>query len=417
MVRTAWLQRPPLVRRDWLPELVVLLTAALLTVVVFALTPLDLAVARAFYRPGAPNSWPLAERPLARLLYGAAPWVTASLVLVGLAMLATSVLRRRDRLRREAIFLLAAVVIGPGVIVNGVFKDHWHRPRPRDVVELGGTRAYVPPLLRGSAGGGSFPCGHCSVGFLYAAGWWIWKRRRPVRARLALAAGMAAGSGIGLARMAAGGHFLSDIVWSALLALGIAHALYHYVLRLPAHERAIAAGAPATTLPPLLQHALVAAAAAGGVVVLLALFAMPHGTPVAARLPLQGARALEVTARRADVEVVIVDAPARDGAEVVVQGELHGFGLPQSKLGTRTLAIAGSPPAVRFEVVEDGWFTDLDCQLRVEVPSTLERVAVRVEDGNLRARDVSRGGVVRAGRLRLALVTAHGSVNAAAGPR
>jgi lipid A 4'-phosphatase len=38
--------------------------------------------------------------------------------------------------------------------------------------------------------------------------------------------GLAVGFALGLGRMAAGGHFLSDVIWSALLALGLAHALY-----------------------------------------------------------------------------------------------------------------------------------------------------------------------------------------------
>jgi len=112
-----------------------------------------------------------------------------------------------------------------------VFKDHWDRPRPRDVVEFGGTLHYTPAPWRGE-GGSSFPCGHCSVGFLYASGWWVWKSRRPRWARASLALGLALGAALGLGRMAAGAHFLSDVIWSALLALGLAHVLYFHVLRL-----------------------------------------------------------------------------------------------------------------------------------------------------------------------------------------
>ncbi len=63
-------------------------------------------------------------------------------------------------------FLILSVVIGPGLIINAVFKDHWDRPRPRDVVEFGGMLQCTPAPLRGESGE-SFPCGHCSVGFLY----------------------------------------------------------------------------------------------------------------------------------------------------------------------------------------------------------------------------------------------------------
>jgi len=80
--------------------------------------------------------------------------------------------------RVNGAFLILSVVIGPGLIINAVFKDHWDRPRPRDVVEFGGMLQCTPAPLRGESGE-SFPCGHCSVGFLFASGWWLWKRRRP----------------------------------------------------------------------------------------------------------------------------------------------------------------------------------------------------------------------------------------------
>ena len=61
---------------------------------------------------------------------------------------------------------------------------------------------------------------------------WIWKRRRPGWARASLALELAVGFALGLGRMAAGAHFLSDVIWSALLSLGLAHVLYYHILRL-----------------------------------------------------------------------------------------------------------------------------------------------------------------------------------------
>src|SRR5262249_17281468 len=149
------------------------------TAAVFSLTRLDIVAARAFYRPGQPDPWPLAHRFPWSALYGAAPWITASLVLAGLAALGAGALRGPGTLRQTGVFLLLCVILGPGLTVNVLFKDHWGRPRPRDLTELGGTATYVPPLVPSRQGGASFPCGHCSVGFLYAAGWWTWRRTHP----------------------------------------------------------------------------------------------------------------------------------------------------------------------------------------------------------------------------------------------
>lgn len=389
-----------------------LLALAAAAVLLFATPRLDLLAERPFYRPNGLDHWPLAREPVVAALYGAAPWVTASLVLAGLGALAFALARGRDLLRRQAVFLLLAVVLGPGLVVNVVFKDHWHRPRPRDVVELGGELPYQPPLVPRRGSGGSFPCGHCSVGFLYGAGWWIWKRRRPAWARASLAAGLVAGFALGAGRMAAGGHFLSDVVWSGLLALGIAHALYCHVLRVPAHERALAAGAAAPSRWPRLRHAAAALAALGGLAVLAALFATPHGTPISARLPLAGLapapRVFELDARRSEVELVI---EAMATPVVSVRGELHGFGLPTSRLEERTELDPGPPATLRYRVVQRGWFTDLDGLVRVELPAeSFRRVTVRLGHGDIRVSDPT--GAVAAGRLTLDLATADGRVRA-----
>ena len=170
----------------------------------FANGALDLAAARFFYSTRE-DHWPLGGEMPWSLLYKMAPWITASLVLGAMGALAVGFVRKREQLRRDATFVLLALVLGPGLLVNGVFKDHWNRPRPRDLIEFGAQWHYAAAPLRGE-GGKSFPCGHCSVGFLYAVGWWIWRRRRPRRAAVALAAGVVVGTALGIARLAAGGH-------------------------------------------------------------------------------------------------------------------------------------------------------------------------------------------------------------------
>lgn len=390
--------------RGGLPGLLLLSAIAAAVTVLFAVTRLDVAAARVFYSPHALDHWPLAKELPWSVLYRLAPWITAVLVLSGLAALALGIFRGHGDWRRHGIFLLLSVVIGPGLLVNTLFKDHWGRPRPRDIVEFGGPLHYRTAPLPGGEGGASFPCGHCSVGFLFAAGWWMWRRRRPVRAWGSLALGIAAGFALGLGRMAAGGHFLSDVVWSALLALGVAHVLYYYVLRVPLYE-SLEAGA-AVPRGPLsrAQRWLVAGAALGGLGVLLALFAAPHGTELAAEIPLTvSPRTFEVSARMANVEIVIVDAPAD---HVSIQGELHGFGLPLSRLEARADLTF---PVLRYRIEQHGWFTDLDGVVRARVPAgDLARIAVHLDRGNIRVTDATRAGVVRTGRIRLDLRTAAG---------
>ena len=220
--------------RRWRFDVAVAACTAVVLTGVFANGQLDLGLTRLFFSAGSDEHWPRGQQVPWSLLYSASSWITASLVLGGLFFLAVALVRHRPVLQRQAIFVILSMLLGPGLVVNAVFKDHWHRPRPRDVIELGGSLHYAPAPLRGE-GGKSFPCGHCSVGFLYALGAWLW-RRRLGWAIASAATGLSLGTAMGVGRIAAGGHFPSDIAWSAFISLGIAHWLYWYVLRIPAHE-------------------------------------------------------------------------------------------------------------------------------------------------------------------------------------
>jgi lipid A 4'-phosphatase len=397
--------------RDWRRDLAIFLALALAVTVLFAATPLDIAAARVFYRPNEVNHWPLATRLPWSVLYRLAPWITASLILAGLAMLTAGVARRRDALRRHAVFVLLSVVLGPGILINGLFKDHWDRPRPRDVIQLGGTMPYATAPLRGE-GGASFPCGHCSVGFLYGMGWWIWRRRHPSWAAASMAVGLGVGTALGLGRMAAGGHFLSDVAWSALIALGMAHLLYHYVLRIPAHEAAASVAVGGDEKARRWQRALAVLAALGGVAVLVALFATPHGTQLLTDIRLSSfssrPQVFEFTARTANVTIAIVDSPP---ARVSVSGELHGFGFPTSRLRAVTQFVAEPAPTLGYRIEQRGWFTDLSGSALITLPAgAFKRIVVRLQKGNIEVTDASRVGVVASGALQLDLRTDSGHV-------
>jgi len=392
----------------WQREAGCLLAAALVTAVVFASGTLDIAAARWFFRPGESDHWPLAREFPWLILYRAASWITALLILAGLAAFALSLTRKRRLWRGAATLVLLAVVIGPGLIGNAVLKDHWQHPRPRDLIELGGSMHYVPSPLIGHEGGASFPCGHCTVGFLFGLGWWIFRGRHPRWAAVSLAAGLMVGALLGAGRMAAGAHFLSDVIWSALLACGVTHVLYYHVLRLEAP--AVPAVPSTQRRPPRWPRALSIAAPLAGVVVLLALTALPHGSDLTANVALSSntPRNLEVEADRADITVVLVDAPA---SRLAIEGELHGFGLPTAHLEAH-LETTGAPvPALHYSIEARGWLTDVDGFARLTVPAAaFSRIGVRVRRGNIRVVDATQAGVVRNGTVGLDLHTGRGSV-------
>jgi lipid A 4'-phosphatase len=417
-------------RRPWQAESIALAVTALVTALLFANGALDIAAARCFYSPDAADHWPLGRLPPWTLLYRSAGWITVALVVLGLAVLAASLTATRRHWRRHALLLLLAVALGPGLLANGLFKDHWQHPRPRDLVELGGTQHYVPTPLIGAEGGASFPCGHCTVGFLYATGWWVWKRRRPRWAYVSLAAGLLLGALLGVGRMAAGAHFLSDVIWSALLAFAVVHLLCHRLLRrplagpagapaaAPADGGAADIGAAAGGAAGSGQRVATLAALAGGVAVLLALAALPHGTALTARVALASLpgppQVLEVEADAANVSIVLVDQPA---GELTIDGELHGFGLPLSRLGAHLEVLSQPQPRLRYRIEARGWLTDVDGLATLAVPGdAFGRVIVAVGRGNIQVTDATRAGVVARRRVRLELHTGHGHVQLTAQP-
>lgn len=390
-------------------EAIGLVAIAIATVAFFASGTVDTAVASWFYRADGEDHWPLARHFPWPLLYRAATWITASLVILGLAALAASFARSRSGSRPSAVLVLLSVAIGPGLLGNAIFKDHWQHPRPREIVEFGGPLHYVRSPLIGTKGGASFPCGHCTVGFLYGAGWWIWRRRRPGWAAASLTGGLGLGLLLGVGRMAAGAHFLSDIIWSALLAFGVTHLLYYHVLRVPAEAAQANAAAAASRGRSRWRPATIAALL-GGAAVLLALFATPHGTPLTASIALTSAspRILKIEVDTADVAIVLVDAPA---ARLEIDGELHGFGLPTSRLGARLEVVSQPLPALRYRIEARGLLTDVDGAVTLRVPATaFDRVIVEVQRGNIRVSDTTRTGVVGEKHVQLELHTAHGHV-------
>ncbi len=400
-------------RRYWLPELAALATLSLAAIAVFAGGTLDIAAARLFYRPELVDPWPVAARPLWHMFYRSAPWVTGSLAVAGAALLvAGSVRRGSTRLRLYGIFIMLCVILGPGLIVNGILKDHWGRPRPRQIVEFGGRLPYVPPLLPARTHGKSFPCGHCSVGYLYATGWWLGRRRHPRWAAASLAVGVVLGTLLGIGRMAAGGHFLSDAVWAGLIAFWVAHALYYYALRIPAREDSHAGLYPLIERSPRVRAAAIAGSVLLGLgIVGGGIFATPHHKDLAERVRLADYPPPEEIAVRVDSLDVEIRLVADAAAEIACDGSIHGFGLPTNSIAAAWTFEGGPAPTLRYRVREAGWFPDIDGVVRISVPAeAARRISVRVEHGDIDVVDAT-GGAVPADRLpALDLHTADGRV-------
>jgi hypothetical protein len=125
---------------------------------------------------------------------------------------------------RYATLALAAFALGPGLLVNGILKNHWGRPRPVSTELYGGTLPFVP------AGQWSDACpANCSfVSGEAASIFWLvclipllpTAFRRAGAVVIVVAAVFTSGL-----RVAFGGHYLSDVTLGGLSTLVVFAAL------------------------------------------------------------------------------------------------------------------------------------------------------------------------------------------------
>lgn len=208
-------------------ELIGLLLLMTLTSLIFWLTDLDLLVSSWFYNSQTPTDpWPLKQNAWVRVLFD-----YAFAFIVGLGVLAFAVFTLSfsnstiKRWRFKSLYLVLLIALGPGILVNLVVKDHWGRARPVHVREFGGTYDYTPPVMIAGTPDKSFVCGHCSVGYAFFGLYFLSQNHKALLFIITLGLGW----GMGYTRMVAGGHFLSDVLWSGYLVFLMAYALYYGV--------------------------------------------------------------------------------------------------------------------------------------------------------------------------------------------
>ncbi len=216
--------------RDFVLPIILLVLATLL----IGTTGADLLVAAPFYINGA---WPIGEQQPWHLLYLLDRLPSITLGCIGLAAALTGYFSKQRRSWiKPGLFLVILLALGPGLIVNSVFKEYWGRPRPREVVQLGGTKEFLHPWQKGIAHKGrSFPSGHASAAFYLTAPFFVYRRRKPKVAALWMAGGLLFGVLMSMARITQGGHFLSDNLWAWGMVHLTAVTLY-YLLRLDRDE-------------------------------------------------------------------------------------------------------------------------------------------------------------------------------------
>jgi lipid A 4'-phosphatase len=130
-------------------------------------------------------------------------------------------------------YIMLLYVAGPGLLVEWGLKGHWGRARPANVTEFGGTADFTPfwqptdQCLRNCSFVGGEPAGATALAICL---WPVLNHFRPRLSASWLPLGrmaiVALPVVVGFHRVAAGRHFLSDVIFSvlfvALLAIFLA---------------------------------------------------------------------------------------------------------------------------------------------------------------------------------------------------
>jgi len=194
------------------------LVAALVVGVAFAVYPqLDLDIAASFYNPATHTfiGWFSDRGEYAR--DAASLLISLMVAPAFFAVVGKLVLPRRPMLipGRAALFVIVTLVLGPGVLANGILKQHSARMRPTDVVALGGKERFTPwwDFHGPCAENCSFVAGEPSGAFWTLAPAAL---APPPWRLLAYGAAMVFGLAMGVLRMTVGAHFFTDVVFAGV---------------------------------------------------------------------------------------------------------------------------------------------------------------------------------------------------------
>lgn len=191
------------------------LALMLLLSLVFLLFPaIDLTISGWFYKPQ--QGFFLKEETLFVFLYDLVPIIVDVFEILFPIILLLGFVGPLQRYlvtcRKPTIYLSLVLLLGPGLLVNGVLKNHWGRARPKQTILFGGNKTFTAAWIPSNQckHNCSFTSGHASMGFYFLSFGYLFPRQR----RRWLGIGLGLGGFIGLARIAQGAHFISDVVFS-----------------------------------------------------------------------------------------------------------------------------------------------------------------------------------------------------------
>jgi len=197
--------------------------------IMFAIFPeLDLAVSAMFYGP-TELDFIYKRNSIVYFFFDIVPLLSKLFIatcLIYLIYISVKYKSFKKTIASWAMFLVISGAIGPGIVVNYVFKEHSGRARPSQVIEFGAKKEFTPVLTVSNQcqTNCSFSSGHASMAFYFTAIAYVAAHLYFTRIYLL---GLGFGAVVGLSRIIMGGHFISDVLASAFVVLLFNHLIYY----------------------------------------------------------------------------------------------------------------------------------------------------------------------------------------------
>ena len=203
------------------------LSFVILSVFFVSVPQIDILVANLFYDG---KSFPLNKTLLETFFYTSVKPIVLAFLVGSLVIFFYNLLKKTDILNltpKTMLYIILVLGIAPGLIVNTTLKENWGRPRPKQIKEFGGKLDFKPAFVMSKQDGYSFSSGHTAAAFSLIGFALLSKRRKKLYLNLAITYGIL----VSIARMAAGGHFLSDVVTSFFIVWISTHIFYKLIFK------------------------------------------------------------------------------------------------------------------------------------------------------------------------------------------
>jgi membrane-associated PAP2 superfamily phosphatase len=357
-------------RRGWLLLAGISLVFVLVSWL-FVRADLDRLITQQFY--SAEHGWYLRHAVPWSWLYkfGTVPGLL--LAIASLAGWFFCIVKSKWEWHRYFLVIVLTAVIGPGLLVNGIVKNYWGRPRPRQIQEFGGQWQYRQVYQPGVPWKGkSFPCGHCTMGYLFCT-LLVFRRKNAWLAYLGATSGLAVGSRLGVTRVVQGAHFPTDAFGSLYIVLSVFAILYYFVFCIPDPRRAMARQFSATK-KRWLGAALAAAAA---VITIGFLLHRPFYESHRVQLQIKPELSQIIIETNADIEKIFTQFSGTTPARLDM--EAWGFAWMEATHGLHSqMWYEKEQLHIELVVEKEGYFAELVHEINLFLPEDLEH-SVNIE--------------------------------------